>query len=201
MQELVLNKTGKRLNEFLSQNKINPELQWGYEGKRLPSLHEIVHITSKVIHFENQGLRGVMHGDLCFTNIFYDFRTQKVQVIDPRGTIDDLVPSIYGDIRYDMAKLGHSIFGGYDFILANRYNCEGFDQRDLSIQFYDDGKMKALGEIAKISIFNGLSLNDLEIKALIIHLFLAMLPLHSDRPDRQKAFLANALRLYSENFS
>ena len=142
-----------------------------------------------------------MHGDLCFTNIFYDFRTQKVQVIDPRGTIDDLVPSIYGDIRYDMAKLGHSIFGGYDFILANRYNCEGFDQRDLSIQFYDDGKMKALGEIAKISSFNGLSLNDLEIKALIIHLFLAMLPLHSDRPDRQKAFLANALRLYSENFS
>jgi hypothetical protein len=25
-----------------------------------------------------------------------------------------------------------------------------------------------------------------------------MLPLHSDRPDRQRAFIANALRLYAE---
>ena len=29
-------------------------------------------------------------------------------------------------------------------------------------------------------------------------LFLSMLPLHADRPDRQQAFVANALRLWRE---
>ena len=29
-------------------------------------------------------------------------------------------------------------------------------------------------------------------------LILSMLPLHSDRPDRQRAFIANALRLYAK---
>ena len=201
LRELVVGKTDKRLDEFLMKNQIDPKTQWCYEGKKLASLHEIAKLTSNAIDFDNPGFQGVMHGDLCFTNVFYDFRTQKVQVIDPRGTVDDIAPSIFGDIRYDMAKLGHSIFGGYDFILANRYDCQGFDERDLSIRFHDDGKMKSLGQIAKALNVKSLSMDSLEIQALIIHLFLAMLPLHSDRPDRQKAFLANALRLYSENFS
>jgi hypothetical protein len=34
-----------------------------------------------------------------------------------------------------------------------------------------------------------------EILAITIQLFLSMLPLHSDRPERQKAFIANAIRL------
>jgi hypothetical protein len=29
-------------------------------------------------------------------------------------------------------------------------------------------------------------------------LFLSMLPLHADRPDRQGAFIANALRLFGD---
>ncbi|HHU9720033.1 TPA: hypothetical protein ACUKXN_005713, partial [Escherichia coli] len=36
-----------------------------------------------------------------------------------------------------------------------------------------------------------------EIMPLTTLLFLSMLPLHSDRPDRQKAMLFNALRIYS----
>ena len=35
------------------------------------------------------------------------------------------------------------------------------------------------------------------VKAITISLFLSMLPLHADRPDRQMAFIANALRLYA----
>jgi hypothetical protein len=41
---------------------------------------------------------------------------------------------------------------------------------------------------------------DTEIIAIVVHLFLSMLPLHSDRPDRQRAFLANALRLFHDHF-
>jgi hypothetical protein len=32
----------------------------------------------------------------------------------------------------------------------------------------------------------------------VVLLFISMLPLHADRPERQTAFLANALRLYSQ---
>ena len=31
----------------------------------------------------------------------------------------------------------------------------------------------------------------------MITLFLSMLPLHADRPDRQQAFIGNALRLWT----
>ena len=34
--------------------------------------------------------------------------------------------------------------------------------------------------------------------AMQVQLFLSMIPLHADDPGRQQAFLANALRLYSE---
>jgi len=201
LELLVLSKTAQRLDEFLKERNIDPNTVWCYEGAILPPLHEIAKITSNAIHFENPRWQGVMHGDLCFTNIFYDFRTQKIRVIDPRGTVDDLTPSILGDVRYDMAKLGQSIFGGYDFILANRYTCQGFDERNLSIQINDGGVINNLVEISKVFNLNGLGIDGLETRALIIHLFLSMLPLHSDRPDRQEAFLASALRLYLEGFN
>ena len=35
-----------------------------------------------------------------------------------------------------------------------------------------------------------------EILAITVHLFLSMLPLHSDNSKRQDAFIANALRLF-----
>ena len=200
LKRLILDKTSKRLDEFLKTSKLGPQTIWCYEGVKLPSLHEIALITSKAINFKKPEFQGVMHGDFCFTNIFYDFRTQKIRVIDPRGTIDNLTPSIYGDVRYDLAKLGHSIIGGYDFILADRFDCQGFKERDLSIQFYDDGKMRLLEEAASEFNIHNVKIFDQEIRALTIHLFLSMLPLHSDRPDRQMAFVANALRLFSGKF-
>ena len=36
------------------------------------------------------------------------------------------------------------------------------------------------------------------VRAVTVSLFLSMLPLHADRPDRQQAFIANALRLWLE---
>ena len=200
LELLVFNKTLHRLQEFFQEAKIDPETQWSYEGNKLPSLLSIAQITAKEIKVENFRAIGLMHGDLCFTNIFYDFRTQKIQVIDPRGTLDGVNASIFGDVRYDMAKLNHSLLGGYDFILANRYDCTGFDERDLSITFQDDGKLNLLESLSNEFDVAGVELCSLEIQALTIHLFLSMLPLHDDRPDRQKAFLANALRLFSKYF-
>ena len=199
LQKLSTEKTLFRVEEFCQVMGIVPQSRWAYEGKLLPSLYEIIEVTTEAIDFSSSRTVGVMHGDLCFTNIFYDFRTQKIQVIDPRGTMDGATHSIMGDIRYDLAKLNHSI-AGYDFILANRFQCHGFEAQDLSISFQDVGKMSQLESIARSFRVSGVGTDDLEISALTIHLFLSMLPLHQDRPDRQKAFLANALRLFSKDF-
>ena len=118
-------------------------------------------------------------------------------MIDPRGTVDGLNSSIFGDVRYDLAKLNHSICGGYDYIMADRAVCEGFDARDMTIHFPSEGAISWLPDLASEFELCGLKISDQQIAAIAIHLFLGMLPLHSDRPDHQQAFIANALRLFS----
>ena len=60
----------------------------------------------------------ILHGDFCFSNILYDSRSQKIKVIDPRGINYNKEMTIYGDQKYDFAKLTHSLIGLYDFIMA-----------------------------------------------------------------------------------
>jgi len=189
IRELTVDKTQARLERYLAEAGI-ADAGWRYRGRAMPSLGEIARLTGDLIDMNSTKTLGIMHGDLCFTNMFYDFRTQRVKVIDPRGSIDGVTHSVLGDVRYDMAKLNHSVVGAYDFILAGRYACTGFEGRDLAIDFPVESAFEAVND--------GLRLSDPEITAITIHLFLSMLPLHADRPERQKAFVANALRLFAE---
>ncbi len=66
----------------------------------------------------------LVHGDLCLSNILYDLRCRVCKFIDPRGSFG--VPGIYGDPRYDVAKMYHSVYGLYDFITNDLF--------DVSIQ-------------------------------------------------------------------
>ena len=63
-----------------------------------------------------------IHGDFCFSNLLYDCKVRLVKMIDPRGEFG--VPGIFGDRRYDLAKLAHSYAGGYDFIVADQFSVE-----------------------------------------------------------------------------
>ena len=63
----------------------------------------------------------VMHGDLCFSNILYDSPGPAHQSHRSRGgSMATGTASLYGDPRYDLAKLAHSIIGRYDQIIAGR---------------------------------------------------------------------------------
>jgi len=198
---LLSEKSSIRLQIFLESSNISLDAKWAYEGNTLPSIGEMLDITKNKIDLKTTQYLGVMHGDLCFTNIFYNFRSHRIQVIDPRGSFNDSHQSIYGDIRYDMAKLAHSIIGGYDYILTNRFKCTGFDEKNLSIVFPDDANIQFLKDISKNYKICSMRLDDEEIMAIMFHLFISMLPLHADRPERQHAFLANALRLFSLEFA
>ena len=67
----------------------------------------------------------------------------------------------------------------------------------MTLQFPPDCAISWLLAVASEFDLRDLKLRDPEVVALTIHLFLSMLPLHADRPDRQKAFVANALRLFA----
>jgi hypothetical protein len=93
-----------------------------------------------------------------------------------------------------------SQWGSNSKLLANRYKCHGFDDRDVYIQFPNRNSMDMLVGIGENFSLGSLRISDREIQAITFHLFLSMLPLHADRPDRQHAFFINALRIFSQNF-
>jgi hypothetical protein len=137
-----------------------------------------------------------MHGDFCFSNILYDSRSRRIKVIDPRGYIGPGAPTIYGDPCYDLAKLAHSIVGRYDHIIAGRYTMSANDGYRLSISFERAPQQEWLEKLFAELVATRTGLARQEVHAVMIGLFLSMLPLHADRPDRQRAFIANALRLF-----
>ena len=140
-------------------------------------------------------VHGVMHGDLCFSNILYDSRGDRIKVIDPRGLNYKAEFTVFGDLKYDFAKLTHSIVGLYDYIISGYYKIEESANGSIEIVFDIDERIeKVISQYMQNFKVSGLSVQD--IIPLVILLFMSMLPLHADRPDRQKAMLINALRLY-----
>jgi hypothetical protein len=164
----------------------------------MPSLLQIADdIARNHLNLTSGCKRTVMHGDFCFSNILYDSRIQRVHVIDPRGIVRPGKNTIFGDHRYDLAKLAHSIIGRYDQIIAGRYHLSAANGRRYEISFEQAPHHAWLEDAFNKMQIHGVDAGGREIRAVTIALFLSMLPLHADRPDRQQAFIANALRLYS----
>ena len=100
-------------------------------------------------------------------------------------------------MRYDIAKLSHSIIGLYDFIIAGRYTYTESTPYDVSFKIYSSDN-KSIADYFLLLMKNQYHISKDTIYPIMINLFLSMLPLHSDDRIRQKALLANALRLYLE---
>ena len=197
LRHLVGSKTTERLELFASQTGFAIEASLSYLGHPMPSLAALAETLESGIDFSSGRRETVMHGDFCFSNILYDSRTRRIRVIDPRGHVSGRA-TIYGDIRYDLAKLGHSIIGRYDQIICNRYVLSGDGGSDFGIAFDEAPHHRWLQSAYGELVIDGTSAYGADIRAIMISLFLSMLPLHADRPDRQRAFIANALRLHME---
>lgn len=193
---LYATKSLNRLEEYSKKTNISLNKTWILNGISTPSLYDIIKETDAMITKHENKFVSLMHGDFCFSNILYDFKSKSIKLIDPRG-IDALGNiCIYGDIRYDVAKLAHSIIGMYDFIIAGMYNYSQID--DYSIEFHIEynNNIREIQNYFTKQNFAGYNIAELSTYPILIQLFIAMLPLHSDNPKRQKAMLANALRLY-----
>ncbi|HEB9325649.1 TPA: capsular biosynthesis protein [Campylobacter jejuni] len=185
-------KTLKRLQEFSKQSGINLHKTIVINSKSYPSILTLVDKLDFYMNDVNEF--SLIHGDFCFSNIMYDFRADMIKAFDPRGFDFSEKITLYGDKNYDFAKLVHSIFGLYDFIIAGFFECK-FESNEIEFFIEEDDNILSIQK----EFLNIFGMDD-NIKALTLHLFLSMLPLHNDFEKRQIAFLANAFILYDNFF-
>jgi hypothetical protein len=123
----------------------------------------------------------------------FDPLNRVVKLIDPRGSFGDA--GIFGDARYDVAKLLHSLRGGYDFIVHDMFRVQ-MDGTDIRLeQFFPKARPAVLASFQEIFCAQ-FDLREVEfIEAL---LFLSMAALHRDAPARQTAMFATGIKLLNE---
>lgn len=132
------------------------------------------------------------HGDPCLSNILYDDNSLSLQLIDPKGAVDEA--GLWAHELYDYCKLSHSILGDYDFI----------NNRLFDLKIDQDGRLrvdtnKALRQSFQ-SVFKERYKTRGDMRALRlaeVSLFLSMLPLHLDHIDKAIAFLVRADEILS----
>ena len=193
-RKLYADKTWQRLGLFTQAEGLDAARPLYYAGEQLPPLRDICEdCLQKTLNLPCAP--GVLHGDLCLSNILIDLRAGKIKVIDPRGLDNDGTQTIYGDQKYDLAKLAHSCIGLYDFIISGYYQLGADEPYHYDLRFVLDERLAAVQAgfwekrfIPQCSVA--------EIMPLTVLLFLSMLPLHNEDRRKQRAFFANALRLY-----
>jgi len=189
MDAIYLSKTISRLHEYFHAGSGKTA-----DGIDEDYLLELAEKSAKFIPAVRRDHLGIVHGDFCFSNILYDNRLQCIRPIDPRGIDSAGNLSIIGDIRYDLAKLYHSMIGLFDLIMAD---CYALDEEG-GIKFHIGEDQKQAQEIFRALFFSDHRELEVEILAINVLLFLAMLPLHGDRPAAQQAMVANAIRLFGD---
>ncbi|HIP26823.1 MAG TPA: hypothetical protein EYG80_04120 [Flavobacteriaceae bacterium] len=132
-----------------------------------------------------------IHGDFCLSNILYDLRSGITRLIDPRGIWGS---NENGDIKYDVAKLRHSVCGDYDYIVNDLFQINVMDNEvkysiynsnKYSVKEYFDNQVSKYYDLNHIKLIEGL-------------LFLSMISLHDDNPKRQLVMYAKSIKLLNE---
>ncbi|STR45477.1 hypothetical protein [Iodobacter fluviatilis] len=133
----------------------------------------------------------IMHGDLCFNNMLYDPYSGIIRLIDARGSFGEACIGIYGDRKYDLAKLAHSTVGQYDYLISNLFT---FDVIGLDVELNippRDNYNTLVKQTEKIAREMGVDWHD--VLLIMGTLFLSMPPLHADDIKRQAALYVHGL--------
>lgn len=185
--KIFKNKLNKRMQE------LNDDENWAlYKDKDkfdIPGLQSrILSAYSSYSVNRNTFIKKISHGDLCLSNILWDSNINLIKFIDPKGVKD-----IYLDEYYDMAKLSHSILGGYDSIVANHFKIDK-DTFSLHISNHNDIMIQKVFK----SFLKKRKIDLNLLRVYEAYLFVAMCPKHLDDTNRIAAFLLNADRILKE---
>lgn len=193
--DMLVQKTLGRLETFARSARLSLDEPWSLDSAPMPSLSRVVQNLLRLVRPSAAGDICMWHGDFHFANIFFDFRSQRVRVVDPRGMLSDGTPTMFGDARYDIGKLTHSVVGLYDDLIAGRYALAYDGRHALGLELHVDAERDALIRDYRELRIGSYRCGDAETTAMAALLFLSMLPIHDDDRQLQFALLANGLRL------
>lgn len=129
-QRMYIDKTVKEQRAFVDQ-QIAPALFNGgvilINGQPTPTFEAIWPMVQRYIEESiiPTYRPSFIHGDFCLSNMLYGYdendRDHSVlKFIDPRGSWGEIGTT--GDIRYDVAKIYHSVDAGYEFFNNDQFN-------------------------------------------------------------------------------
>jgi dTDP-glucose pyrophosphorylase len=195
LRAMYIEKTFQRQEEFLLQAPMSVMPQIRINDKTYDSPSRVLKENAKLLEglCDNQEFT-IIHGDYCFSNILYDLQTEVIRLIDPRGSFGK--KGIYGDPRYDMGKLRHSVSGLYDFIVGDLFELTE-KENGFCFRLYNNQSSEALAQYLDKKLEDA-GYKILEIKLIEALLFLSMLPLHKEKPHRQKAMYLQGTILLNE---
>lgn len=133
------------------------------------------------------------HGDLCFANMLYNKEADLLKLIDPKGALTE--EELWTNPYYDVAKLSHSICGNYDFFNCGSYSIYLDNNLKFSLDIYFDNTNYK--KIFKTFVEDA-GFDYKLVRLYEASLFLSMLPLHMDNPQKVFGFLLNAINILKE---
>ena len=136
-----------------------------------------------------------IHGDFCFSNILFDLKSGIIRLIDPRGIWSE---SVYGDIRYDIAKLRHSVSGKYDLIMNDFFTINR-EKNSFEMVIFSSSIHDCVKNILDNYVIQFWDIN--QIKLIEALLFISMIPLHNDNKDKQFAMYCTGLKILNEVYN
>ena len=203
IQMLYLHKTLHRIVELLKSDRYWKRL-WTHPKLILNGVayknirHFEAPISAAIDELIASAPITIVHGDYCFSNILFDVDSLCCKLIDPRGSVRDKERTIYGDPRYDIAKLRHSAVGGYDYAVHGLFNLQDEGNEFVLTDNYPAFQEELTDTFDSLTEEFGFNVRHIQlIEALI---FLAIIPLHRDSIDRQKLFYLKAVKKINELF-
>jgi dTDP-glucose pyrophosphorylase len=164
-------------------------------GRPLPSWAELrPRVRDALQRVSANACWSLIHGDLHFGNLLFDFNSGQLKMIDPRGAFGEV--GCYGDARYDLAKLLHSFHGGYAHLAAGMFElhetADGFNLR----LYGGPDRAHLLDCFRRWLARTGIDFDELVLIEGL--LFLSLVPIHADDRQRQIAAYLTGLSLVSE---
>lgn len=197
-EEIFVKKVNSRIDFFLNSahgRHINEMLKTSNECLNINSLreryltlyrqHEKYFITKYLV---------IGHGDPCFSNILYNGKHRLLKLIDPKGGMSK--EELWSHPFYDLCKISHSILGDYDFINNGLYRIALDHKNNFTLTFNQN--MHNHHKSIFISLLKQNKYDPRIIRLGEASLFLSMLPLHIDHPNKVMAFILNANKILTE---
>lgn len=191
-KKILIDKTIKRLKDWNRKDIVNCDNitinGTNYFGV-LKCLNTLTSSIEKICD-DSINYTTIIHGDPAFSNILFAPRSMNFKLIDARGNFG--IDTIYGDYRYDLAKLRHCYHGRYDEIVNDLFDINltsnNKKTKEFIIKYFKELNYKEFDEILSD---NEINIDDIELIEGL--LFISMIPLHNDYPERQLAFFTQGI--------